>query len=209
VLLETDILGASRILRISWDEAWHIQERAVARGQQAKPAGVPARLGIAEKAAAKGQRYLTLVANQSGRLLPRADARAASDDRRDRDGHVGARLRVGPDLRTRRGRQDRVRFGIISWATWARRSTRSARALPPLRPKREEPTTRPLSLCACVWAHGFGNRTRQARHSRCSEERLWDLVGRNDVSQVDRLHLDASLRELVFRHDDELSRAYA
>src|SRR5438034_383986 len=32
VLLETDILGATRILRISWDEAWHIQERAVARG---------------------------------------------------------------------------------------------------------------------------------------------------------------------------------
>jgi len=61
VLLETDILGATRILRISWDEAWHIQERAVARGQRAKPVAVPAQLGVDEKAAAKGQRYLTLV----------------------------------------------------------------------------------------------------------------------------------------------------
>jgi transposase len=61
VLLETDILGATRILRISWDEAWHIQERAVARGQRAKAARVLAYLGVDEKAAAKGQRYLTLV----------------------------------------------------------------------------------------------------------------------------------------------------
>ena len=29
VLKETDIRGATRILRISWDEAWHILERAV------------------------------------------------------------------------------------------------------------------------------------------------------------------------------------
>jgi transposase len=63
VLLETDILGATRILGISWDEAWHIQARAVARGQRAKPAGAPARLGIDEKAAAKGHRYLTIVSN--------------------------------------------------------------------------------------------------------------------------------------------------
>ena len=61
VLLETDILGVTRILRISWDEAWHIQERAVARGQRAKPAAVPAQLGVDEKAAAKGHRYLTVV----------------------------------------------------------------------------------------------------------------------------------------------------
>jgi transposase len=57
------ILGATRILGITWDEAWHIQERAVARGQRAKPAGAPARLGIDEKAAAKGHRYLTVVSN--------------------------------------------------------------------------------------------------------------------------------------------------
>jgi transposase len=61
VLLETDITGATRILRISWDEAWHIQERAVARGRLAKGARVPTQLGVDEKAAAKGHRYLTLV----------------------------------------------------------------------------------------------------------------------------------------------------
>jgi hypothetical protein len=35
VLQETDIQGATRILRISWDEAWHILERVVERGQRA------------------------------------------------------------------------------------------------------------------------------------------------------------------------------
>ena len=61
VLKECDIRGATRILRISWDEAWHLMERAVARGQRAKGPRVPRRLGVDEKAAAKGHRYLTLV----------------------------------------------------------------------------------------------------------------------------------------------------
>ena len=61
VLLETDVLGAARILGITWDEAWHIQERAVRRGQQAKAPRVVTHLGVDEKAAAKGHRYLTLV----------------------------------------------------------------------------------------------------------------------------------------------------
>ena len=33
-LLEADVLGASRLLNLSWDEAWHVMERAVARGLQ-------------------------------------------------------------------------------------------------------------------------------------------------------------------------------
>jgi transposase len=117
VLLETDILGATRILRISWDEAWHIQERAVARGQQAKPAGAPARLGIDEKAAAKGEQYVTLVSDLDEGTVEyvgddreqasldayfqglTAEQRAAN--RRDRDGHVSALLRVGSDLGAR------------------------------------------------------------------------------------------------------------
>ena len=61
VLQETDILGATRILRISWDEAWHILERAVERGQRAKGARVTPHLGVDEKAIAKGHQYLTLV----------------------------------------------------------------------------------------------------------------------------------------------------
>jgi transposase len=61
VLREADVLGATRILRISWDEAWHILERAVERGQAAKGPRVVRQLGIDEKAVAKGHKYLTLV----------------------------------------------------------------------------------------------------------------------------------------------------
>jgi transposase len=61
VLLEADVLGATRLLRISWDEAWNIMERAVARGQQSKQKCVIARLGVDEKAVAKRHRYVTLV----------------------------------------------------------------------------------------------------------------------------------------------------
>jgi transposase len=77
VLLETDILGATRILRISWDEAWHIQERAVARGQRAQDAPAPRYLGVDEKAAAKGHRYLTLVCD-----LEQATVQYIADDRK-------------------------------------------------------------------------------------------------------------------------------
>jgi transposase len=61
VLKECDVLGATRILRVSWDEAWQLMERAVRRGQAAKPHRVPALIGVDEKAAAKGHSYLTLV----------------------------------------------------------------------------------------------------------------------------------------------------
>jgi len=35
VLKECDVLGASRLLRTSWDKTWHLMERAVTRGQAA------------------------------------------------------------------------------------------------------------------------------------------------------------------------------
>ena len=38
VLLETSVQGAMRILRIGWDAAWHLAERAVARGRRRKVA---------------------------------------------------------------------------------------------------------------------------------------------------------------------------
>ena len=63
VLKETDIQGAAKILRLSWDEAWHILERAVRRGQRAKQPRVVPQVGIDEKAIAKGHQYLTLVAD--------------------------------------------------------------------------------------------------------------------------------------------------
>lgn len=61
VLRQCDVSGATRILRISWDEAWGLMERAVMRGRQRKARPVVRRIGIDEKAAAKGHRYLTLV----------------------------------------------------------------------------------------------------------------------------------------------------
>ena len=54
VLKEASVRGAIRILRISWDEAWHLMQRAVKRGLQAKGKCVPARLGVDEKALSKG-----------------------------------------------------------------------------------------------------------------------------------------------------------
>ena len=61
VLRQCDVSGATRILRISWDEAWGLMERAVTRGRQRKTRTVVRRIGVDEKAAAKGHRYLTLV----------------------------------------------------------------------------------------------------------------------------------------------------
>ncbi len=61
VLRESDVTGATRILRLSWHEAWRLQERAVARGRRRKGPHVPARLGVDEKSVAKGHKYLTLV----------------------------------------------------------------------------------------------------------------------------------------------------
>lgn len=61
VLRQCDVSGATRILRISWDEAWGVMQRAVTRGRARKQARMVRRIGVDEKAAAKGHRYLTLV----------------------------------------------------------------------------------------------------------------------------------------------------
>src|SRR5213593_3504574 len=63
VLKETDVRGATRILRISWDEAWEIKRRAVARGRARRRPQAPARLGVDETAIARGHDYLTLVSD--------------------------------------------------------------------------------------------------------------------------------------------------
>lgn len=63
VLLETDVLGAAKILGISWDEAHHLMQVAVARGHARKPRALARRLGFDEKAIAKGHKYLTIVSN--------------------------------------------------------------------------------------------------------------------------------------------------
>jgi transposase len=61
VLLATNVKRAAEILRITWDEAWHLMERAVIRGRAAKGTQLPTHLGVDEKAIAKGHRYMTLV----------------------------------------------------------------------------------------------------------------------------------------------------
>ena len=63
VLRQCDVTGATKILRISWDEAWRIMERAVKRGRARKAPEVVRQIGVDEKSAAKGHRYLTLVCN--------------------------------------------------------------------------------------------------------------------------------------------------
>jgi transposase len=63
VLTECHVEAASWLLRVSWDEAWHLMQRAVARGLAAKPVVPPARIGVDEKAAGRGQDYLTVVCN--------------------------------------------------------------------------------------------------------------------------------------------------
>jgi transposase len=63
VLQACDVKSAAGLLRISWDEAWHLMSRAVARGLAAKPPTAPAHLGVDEKAAGAGQDYLTVVSN--------------------------------------------------------------------------------------------------------------------------------------------------
>jgi transposase len=61
VLSRTNIKAGREILRISWDEAWHLMERAVQRGQRRKPESIIAELGVDEKSVGRGQDYVTVV----------------------------------------------------------------------------------------------------------------------------------------------------
>ena len=60
---QTDTAAAAELLGIRWDEAWGIQERAVARGLATKPPLALRRMGADEKAVGHGQDYATLVYN--------------------------------------------------------------------------------------------------------------------------------------------------
>lgn len=41
------------LLRLSWDEAWHLMDRAVVRGLAIKPLAAPVHVGVDEKAAGR------------------------------------------------------------------------------------------------------------------------------------------------------------
>jgi transposase len=78
VLLSTDVKKAATLLGLTWDEAWHIMERAVVRGRGAKAEAMPSKIGIDEKAVAKGHRYMTLVCD-----LEQATVEYIGDERRE------------------------------------------------------------------------------------------------------------------------------
>lgn len=63
VLRECSVSAACALLRVSWDEADGIKQRAVARGLLRKQAQPVTRLGVDEKSAGRGQNYVTVVAN--------------------------------------------------------------------------------------------------------------------------------------------------
>lgn len=76
VLKECDVEGACRILRLSWDEGWGIAERAVARGLLRRGVVAPRHLGVDEKAAGRGQDYITVVSDiDAGTVIHIADER--------------------------------------------------------------------------------------------------------------------------------------
>src|SRR5208282_1922067 len=62
VMQECSIRGACELLRISWDEADGIKQRAVKRGLARKTPVVMPRLCVDEKGMGHGQNYLTIVA---------------------------------------------------------------------------------------------------------------------------------------------------
>ena len=62
VLRACSISAAGDLLRISWDEADGIKQRAVRRGVERKPERPVKRLGVDEKSAGRGQNYVTVVA---------------------------------------------------------------------------------------------------------------------------------------------------
>jgi len=76
LLRECSVTGAAGLLRISWDEAWGIKERAVARGLSRRTHDPVPHLGVDEKAIAKRHRYLTVVADlERSRVLYLAEDR--------------------------------------------------------------------------------------------------------------------------------------
>jgi len=79
VMLETSIAGAAKILGLSWDEAHHVMERAVARGLARRPHQVPRVMGIDEKSLRKGHRFATIVSDlETGHVINLAEGRTKS-----------------------------------------------------------------------------------------------------------------------------------
>lgn len=71
VLLATDVSKAAGILRVSWEEAWTIKRRAVARGQarRATEAKSVKQVGVDEKSPGRGKEYFTVVSDLESKTV--------------------------------------------------------------------------------------------------------------------------------------------
>lgn len=78
LLQAANVKRAAEILRVTWDEAWHLMERAVLRGRAAKGPEMPKQIGVDEKAIAKGHSYMTLVCD-----LEEATVEYIGEDRKE------------------------------------------------------------------------------------------------------------------------------
>jgi len=61
VARECSIEATGRLCSLSWDQSWNTLERAVARGLARKEHRIPSRIGVDEKAIARGHKYESLV----------------------------------------------------------------------------------------------------------------------------------------------------
>jgi len=169
VLWETDILGAARILDISWDEAHGIMERAVMRGLTRRKHKVPEHMGLDEKALAKGHRYATIVCD--------LDKAHVIDVAQDRTGESVVHCLE--------------RFSTAELAAYSARPDRVFRSYPiarsggpdhPIGAKRRGTS----GLSGCEWrSSSFSSRVREARsRRRCARDgrrwrrRWWGLRAR-------------------------------
>ena len=77
ILQCSTVKGACEIAGVSWDEAWGVMSRAVARGHARKEARPIRYIGVDEKAFRKGHRYHTIVCD-----LQRATVEFVAEDRK-------------------------------------------------------------------------------------------------------------------------------
>ena len=78
ILQCSTVKGACEIAGVSWDEAWGVMSRAVARGHARKAARPITYIGVDEKAFRKGHRYHTIVCDLQRATVEFVDAESQS-----------------------------------------------------------------------------------------------------------------------------------
>ena len=121
--VEADVTGATRMLRISWDEAWHIMERAVKRGpgprraghrpsawtRRRSPSGTATSRWCATWTGARWSTSPTTASRRAWTPTISAHAGATGGHRGGGHGHVGAVHHLDGGARPGRAVQDRLR----------------------------------------------------------------------------------------------------